>query len=1012
VQIHYYIGRLLALAVASGLLLNCTTSGATNSVEPAPGAGSTPSPAQPIRAPLTTAAQVRSLSEEGAKQCLPVRVQGVVTHWDKDGDDRFVQDATAGIYVWPAELQEIPAGTLVSIEGVTGPGLYAPEIDNARFKIIGPGKLPEPHRVAFAQLVTGAEDSQWVELAGIVRFLELDGRHLKMQLAMDAGRVEVQFAGVDQAVLPQHLVGARVRLRGVCATTFNTKRHLVGVRLLVQKLTELVVEGDNPPEPFSLPLRSIGSLLQFHPAGFGDERVRMDGTVIFRTDHRLFVHDGTNGVYVKIPRTNQVDIGDQIEVVGFPQPAGYTPSLEDAVVRKVGRPEPPAPPKRVKAADVLKDDLDCDLVEIEGYLLDRVKAGGEQMLVLQDGYSTIHAYLEDEKAMPAFKLLEKGGRLRLTGVCSIQADQNHQPQSFRILLRSPTDVVVLEAPSQWTTGRLRTLLGAVGAAILLGALWLVALKREIRRQTVLARQRLEKETALENRFRDLVEHATDMIYTHDLAGKFTSINPAGERLLGYSSGEAVGRSLDLVISPQQLALARQQTQRKQEGENHTVYELDLIHKEGRVVNVEVSSWLLRHNGKPVGVQGIARDITQKKQLQAQLLHSQRLESLGVLAGGIAHDLNNILAPILMASSTLLEEAQDEGTRDLLATVVASTRRGADIVKQVLTFARRVEGDRVTLQPKHLVKEVAQIARETFPRDITIKEQVSRDLWRVNADPTQLHQVLLNLAVNARDAMPEGGSLTFMADNAVLDEARNSLTAGANARSYVLLQVKDTGTGIPPEIIDRIFDPFFTTKPQGKGTGLGLSTAMGIVESHGGFMKVCSNAGHGSVFQAYIPATLDEAAIESASPGPDARRGKGELILIVDDEPSVCSVMQSLMRKHGYETLVAKNGKQALHMFSQNVDKIRLVVTDVMMPAMDGRTLAKAVRDLAPNVKVIGASGLVHERRTESSEGAEFAEFLSKPYHLEQLLAAIDRVLRPSASSSEIPRGLSGARAPL
>jgi two-component system, cell cycle sensor histidine kinase and response regulator CckA len=391
------------------------------------------------------------------------------------------------------------------------------------------------------------------------------------------------------------------------------------------------------------------------------------------------------------------------------------------------------------------------------------------------------------------------------------------------------------------------------------------------------------------------------------------------------------------------------------------------------------------------VVGVAEDITERKQLESQFLHAQRMEAIGTLAGGIAHDLNNILAPVLMASGLLQERMANQHDQDMLKMIGSSAQRGADIIRQLLTFSRGIEGTRVAVQLRHLIKDMVHIMRETFPRDIAIEQDAPASLWNVTADATQLHQVLMNLCVNARDAMPEGGRLRLHAENAHLPGPAGQPVPPAQAGPYVVVTVTDTGTGMPPQVIDRIFDPFFTTKGVGKGTGLGLSTVMGIVKSHGGLITVASEPGKGTTFRVCLPA--DPAAVQQAASIPKiATTGQGELILVVDDEESLRESVQGVLEANHYRVVLAADGKEAVMRYLDNQDRIRLVLTDVMMPVMGGLDLARSLQTINPRLPIIAMTGLHQESRAAEFEALGVTQMLLKPFMPDTLLAAVGQQL--------------------
>jgi two-component system cell cycle sensor histidine kinase/response regulator CckA len=381
------------------------------------------------------------------------------------------------------------------------------------------------------------------------------------------------------------------------------------------------------------------------------------------------------------------------------------------------------------------------------------------------------------------------------------------------------------------------------------------------------------------------------------------------------------------------------------------------------------------------------DVTERRRLEAQLLRIQRMESIGTLAGGIAHDLNNMMTPMMLSLQLLKEKLTDERSRKLLNILEQNSQRSAELIKQVLSFARGVEGERKPLQVTDIISEIERVIKETFPRNIEIRTDLPKDLWTISGDSTQLHQVMMNLCVNARDAMPDGGTLRITASNIFIDESYAQMNTEAREGSYIVIAVSDAGTGIPHEILDRIFEPFFTTKEFGKGTGLGLSTAHAIVKSHGGFMNVYSEIGKGTMFKVYLPATRTEMEKAQEQKG-ELPSGHGELILVVEDEASISKVTSSTLEAYGYKVLTADDGAQAVALYAQNKDKIKVVLMDMMMPVMDGQASIKAIHRINPGAKIIATSGLSEKDKLVKVAGTDINAFLPKPYTAEQLLKTI------------------------
>ena len=383
------------------------------------------------------------------------------------------------------------------------------------------------------------------------------------------------------------------------------------------------------------------------------------------------------------------------------------------------------------------------------------------------------------------------------------------------------------------------------------------------------------------------------------------------------------------------------------------------------------------------------DITERKQMEEQFLRAQRMESIGALAGGMAHDLNNILAPIMMSATMLHEKGiTAEIRQQLVAGIEEAAQRGAGIVSQVLTFARGVKGRHIVLDTRVLATQIARIVKETFPKSIQFSLSVPESLWNVTGDSTQLHQVLLNLCVNARDAMPEGGTLNLSLENFEVDTTFASMVHGARPGCYVRFRLADSGIGIPKQIADRIFEPFFTTKEPGKGTGLGLSTAVGILRSHGGFLKADSEPGKGAVFQVFLPATTDAVRQNGPAEKPSIPRGHGETILVVDDEPEIVNVIEAILKQNGWAVVKAADGLEGVAAFLHHSDKIRAVVTDMVMPYLDGLGLIRSIRKLSPDLPIMVSSGYSNEQSREALSGLGVSAFLKKPFSARQLTSEV------------------------
>jgi PAS domain S-box-containing protein len=490
----------------------------------------------------------------------------------------------------------------------------------------------------------------------------------------------------------------------------------------------------------------------------------------------------------------------------------------------------------------------------------------------------------------------------------------------------------------------------------------------------------------------LLDIAPDAIFVYDLNYQIVFWNKGAARLYGWQAADAIGRDARQFDSPDSLAKLADVmeivlTTGKWEGE------LTKVTATGQPLNVISRRSLVRDaTGNANSILTVDTDITEKKQLESQFLSAQRLESLGTLASGIAHDLNNIFTPILGIAEVLpLQFPNLDGrTQKLLKILSDSTRRGVDLVTQILSFAQGAEGRNTAIQVHNVIAEIQQIVRQTFPKNIETIFKYADSLATIEADSTLIHQVLMNLCVNARDAMPNGGILTVSTENLKIDDNSAKIHVDARPGDYIAVSITDTGIGIPPELIDRIFDPFFTTKDIGKGTGLGLSTVMKIIKSHGGFIKVDSEVGKGTCFKIYLPST-DTYEIQ---PRPIAKleSGSNELILIVDDETSIRSITGTTLETYNYRILTAGDGIEAIATYAERKNDIDVILLDLMMPSLDILTTVRTIYKLNPHVRIIAMSGLVaNEQLTKTLQECGVMAFLQKPFTVENLLGTLSQV---------------------
>ena len=497
---------------------------------------------------------------------------------------------------------------------------------------------------------------------------------------------------------------------------------------------------------------------------------------------------------------------------------------------------------------------------------------------------------------------------------------------------------------------------------------------------------------------EVIDRAPLMIVIADLSGRVTYFSDGASRLLGIKKEDVLGRKPDDLLPPetlQRLSYGREVTLATESWRG----EVPFLTRDGRSVLVEFVMALIKDDaGKPRARISIGTDVTEKRLFEEQALRAQRLDNLGLLAGGIAHDLNNALAPIIMASPLLHQYVSDPGALRMLGIIEQSSARGAALVRQMVSFARGTGTEKQLVQVSHVLREVIDLATSTFPKSIQIESHLPSDLWPVLSDPTKIHQVFVNLCVNARDAMPDGGELTLSAVNRTLDATETAkISLDARPGDFLTVEVRDTGTGIALEVLEKIWEPFFTTKREGKGTGLGLSTVRSIVRQLDGFVTVQTShtlkSSHGTTFTVYLPAAESGRKSEANTRPFQSQPGNGELILVVDDEKPVCELTSKILTRFGYNVVTASDGVEAIVAFVPRAAEVRLLLTDLDMPIVNGSALAAALRRLKPELPIVAMSGAGSQSDDTHKEFA--TAFLAKPFEAETLLSIVRRTLDAS-----------------
>jgi len=768
-----------------------------------------------------------------------------------DTPDLFVQDSTAGIWVnIPKDAPALQAGQLVDLEGVTEVPDFAPQIGRPKYRVIGNAPLPQARQPSLERMLSTAEDSQWVETRGIVRRVRLLGGLLTLDVAVAGGRLKALVPGIHAGInspLPGEFVDAEVRIRGACGSIFNKKLQLVGVLLYVPSLKEIEVLKP-PGDPFAAAIHPIETVARFAPERSLGHRIRVQGIVTLQDGKTIYLSDGRTGLRIESAEPAVFKPGDRLDVAGFPRVSNYTLTVEDAVCRRIGS-QAPLTPVPVTVEQILSGDYDSLPVSIEGRLLGRSVLADNQTLVLKNGRAVFGAFIRQPHgatlgtnglaAAPADSVL------RVAGICAADKDENEHDQAFRVLLQSAKDVVIVRQPPWWTVPKALGALGVLAVAILAVLAWVVVLQRQ---------------AMLEQRYQNLVEHANDIIFTLDLKQTLTSLNRAGERILGYTRKEAGGLPLVRLLPPGWQEKIGDAAQRVSIGEPYPNQEWELAAKDGRHTPVEVSLQAIRQRGRPVGLLGIARDISERKRAEDEMLHAKEAaeaanRAKSAFVANMSHELRTPLNAVIGYSEMLQEVAEERGEQDMLQDLGRIRTAGKHLlglINDVLDLSK-IEAGKVQLSTERfavapLIHDVAGTLQPLVEKNANrLEVACAEGLGCMVADQTRTRQVLINLLSNACK-FTEGGLIRL--------EAKRVRSESAN---WVEFRVADTGIGMSREQIDRLYRPFMqadasTTKKYG-GTGLGLAISRRLCQMMGGSLSVESQLGQGSAFTVRLPGDL-------------------------------------------------------------------------------------------------------------------------------------------------------------
>jgi two-component system cell cycle sensor histidine kinase/response regulator CckA len=499
----------------------------------------------------------------------------------------------------------------------------------------------------------------------------------------------------------------------------------------------------------------------------------------------------------------------------------------------------------------------------------------------------------------------------------------------------------------------------------------------------------------EDKYRNILKNMEEGYYETDLAGNFTFVNAAICKIIGYPADELMGMNYRKYSSPEEAKRITHIFKNVYKtGIPVKIVDCEVIRKNRSISMAETSVSLIKNtSGKPVGFFGISRDVTETKSLKAQLIHAQKMEAVGILAGGISHDFNNLLQAILGYCQIIqLDKPSDYPDLNKLRAIEKSAQRAAELTAQLLAFSRKEDIHPRPLNLNYEVKQIEKLLERTIPKMISIELQLEENLKPVNADSGQLEQVILNIGVNARDAMPEGGGLTIKTENVQLTSTFCQRHLGATPGEHVLLSIADTGQGMDEDVREHIFEPFYTTKETGKGTGLGLAMVYGIIKNHNGYICCESNPDLGTTFNIYLPVIKADVETPEDDQQMLVSKGTGETILVIDDEEILRDLLENMLLRSGYSVIKARNGREGLKLYQKKIAEVDLVILDLILPGMGGKQVLAEILKLNPKAKVLVASGyfLDHNTKDDTIVGAK--GFIKKPYDIKKMLDVIQKLV--------------------
>jgi len=945
---------------------------------------------------LRLAEQVLNLSPQKAREGLPVKISAVVTWSAPNTDYLYAQDTSSGIRIeLPAKLPSADLGIqlLIDIEGVTAMGRFTPVIRATKITHQGWTRAPVTRLITFEQAMSGAEEGQWVRMEGYLRAATHDNKLTYLNIVTGSGEFTAQ---VPRDTSYSKLVGGSINAPGVCVVEINDRGEFAGFSLRLTRESRISVLEEPPTDPFLAPNRTIANMRKFNPLQSLIRRVRLTGQVVHHVPGRyLYVQDGSSGLLALSRSEEQLQPGDHIELVGLMGREGIRPILRESIYRRLGKNANPIPAD-LNPTHAITESLDGTLVQTTGYLLESGLREKSMRVLVQAEYGTFDATLEKATSTPP----PIGSRVKLTGVYQIEYDEYRQPRGFHLLLRSPDDLVVLRTRSWWTASHALYVVGLLLSGISLVFVWVTILRRRVSNQTVLIRSQLQKEALLQARYRDIIDNASDFIFTLDEEGRITSFNPAGERLTGFSREQALGLPLNDLLAPYATGDVRPIFNLRAETDPAVTCQTRFKTIDGRIIWVEISARAHHHPDRPHGILAAARDISDRKQIEEELRRARdaaeaNTKAKSAFLANMSHEIRTPMNGVIGMTNLLLhDEGLSARHRDFAETIRSSAESLLTVLNDILDFSK-IEAGKLQIETIDFeLHEAVETALELLaPRAAEKKLELASYIpnhlpCAIRGDPGRIRQVLLNLLGNAIKFTEKGEVIVTV-----------SCESETEAQVHLRFEITDTGLGLDAETQARLFMPFSqadgsTTRRFG-GTGLGLAISKQIVRLMDGEIGVHSEVGQGSTF--WFTVNLEKQPADQAKlPVPDITALKGLRALIVDDNATNRKILEHHCAAWGLRTTSFANASAALSALRASAqDPVQVILTDHQMPGMDGLAFATEIhRDPAFSLaRTILLTSWDRRFSQQELTACGVISMLVKPLRQQDLLNALRNCLR-------------------